>query len=168
MQRQAQCQTCILSVAQGEYISSERLEGIFLRCPLVGQIFVYGNSYKDCIVAVVVPDPVTLIPRCGKAGMPNVVPFKTEGWQESFEALCKSLDVNTMILAEIKGMAREANLKGFEMPKALHLEGSINDLNQGFNVENDLLTSTFKMRRPALLAKYQNAIDKLYLQLEGR
>ena len=153
---------------QGEYISSERLEGIFLRCSLVGQIFVYGNSYKDQILAIVVPDPLSLIPHCTKAGVPDVVPFRTEGWKEGFATLCRRPDVREAVLAEIKEMAKENGLKGFEVPKALYLEGHVNDLNQGFNVENDLLTPTFKLKRPALQAKYQGAIDDLYEQLEGR
>lgn len=37
---------------------------------------------------------------------------------------------------------------GFELPKALYVE------DEAFSVENDLVTPTFKMRRPQLLKKY--------------
>jgi len=35
----------------------------------------------------------------------------------------------------------------------------------GFNVKNDCLTPTFKLKRPQLLARYQAGIDALYKAL---
>lgn len=39
----------------GEYIAVERLENVYKSSPCVEQIFIYGNSYESCLVAVVVP-----------------------------------------------------------------------------------------------------------------
>lgn len=36
----------------------ERLETIFAGCKYVGNIFIYGDSTKSFIVAVVVPEPI--------------------------------------------------------------------------------------------------------------
>ena len=47
----------------------------------------------------------------------------------------------------------------------MHLEGVTNELGQGFSVDNDLLTPTFKVKRPQLLQKYQEAINKMYAEL---
>ena len=33
---------------------------------------------------------------------------------------------------------------------------------QGFNVQNDTLTPTFKLRRPQLLKRYQSEVDTMY------
>jgi len=155
----------IFKLAQGEYIAVERLEGVFLQCELVGQLFVYGNSYKDVLVAIVVPDPLALIPFCLGLGLPDVVPFREEGWKESFAALCQLPVVEEAVLKQITAKGREDKLKGFEIPKAVYLEGEVNDLNQGFSVENDLLTPTFKLKRPKLLAHYQAQVDAMYSRL---
>jgi long-chain acyl-CoA synthetase len=48
-------------VVAGEYIAVERLENVYKGSPSVEQIFIYGNSYESCLVAVVVP-------KVGQAG----------------------------------------------------------------------------------------------------
>ena len=44
-------------------------------------------------------------------------------------------------------------------------EGSVNELAQGFSIENDCLTPTFKLKRPQLLKKYQEAVNTMYTGL---
>jgi long-chain acyl-CoA synthetase len=46
----------IFKLSQGEYIAPEKLENIFIMSELVAQAFVYGDSLKNCIVAVIVPE----------------------------------------------------------------------------------------------------------------
>jgi long-subunit acyl-CoA synthetase (AMP-forming) len=38
---------------------------------------------------------------------------------------------------------------------------------QGFTIETDTLTPTFKLRRPQLLKRYQGSIDRMYEQLDA-
>lgn len=45
-----------ISEFQGEYITPERIESIYLRSKLITQIFVYGESMKSSIIAIVVPN----------------------------------------------------------------------------------------------------------------
>jgi hypothetical protein len=60
---------------------------------------------------------------------------------------------------------KSARLKPFELPVKCVLEGKINTLLQGFSIENDCLTPTFKLKRPQLLKRYQQQIDGMYAQL---
>lgn len=45
----------IFKMSQGEYIAAEHLESVYGKSPLVCQIWIYGNSFKSFVVAVVVP-----------------------------------------------------------------------------------------------------------------
>jgi long-subunit acyl-CoA synthetase (AMP-forming) len=45
------------AMLQGEYIAVEKLEGIYKKASSVEQVWVYGNSFKSTLVAVVVPKP---------------------------------------------------------------------------------------------------------------
>lgn len=46
--------------AAGEYVAPERIEGTLKKASIVQQVFVHGNSFESCVVAVVVPDETTL------------------------------------------------------------------------------------------------------------
>jgi long-chain acyl-CoA synthetase len=52
---------------------------MYIRSLFVAQIFVDGNSLKDCIVAVVVPDEPYLVQYCEQNGIKG-----------SFKELCKN------------------------------------------------------------------------------
>lgn len=47
----------VLKLSQGEFVAVSRLESIFAASPLVRQIFLYGNSSRSYLLAVVVPAP---------------------------------------------------------------------------------------------------------------
>ena len=47
----------VLKLAQGEFVPIAHLEAVFAGAPLVRQIFVYGNSERSSLLAVVVPTP---------------------------------------------------------------------------------------------------------------
>jgi len=54
------------------------------------------------------------------------------------------------------------------MPKDIWLEGQVNALGQGFNIDNDCLTPTLKMRRPQLQKRYQSQIDAMYAGIKRK
>ena len=67
--------------------------------------------------------------------------------------LAKKPEAKKFILDRMIEEGKAAKLKTFELPQAVHLEGTINELNQGFSIDNDCLTPTFKLKRPQLLKK---------------
>jgi fatty acid CoA ligase FadD9 len=47
----------VIKLSQGEFVTISKLEAVFVDSPLVSQIFVYGNSARPYLLAVVVPSP---------------------------------------------------------------------------------------------------------------
>eukprot|EP00051_Salpingoeca_urceolata_P026721 m.478339 g.478339 ORF g.478339 m.478339 type:complete len:663 (+) comp21121_c0_seq1:69-2057(+) len=144
----------IFKLAQGEFVAAEEVENLISKSKFVSQIFVYGNSEKTAVVAVIVPDKdVTLA-----WGQEHHV----EG---DFSAIAGSDAFRAAVLESVKAEGKAAKLASFKVPKAIHIETEINDAEQGFHVENECLTPTFKLRRPQLKKRYEAAIETMYASL---
>ncbi|WJX60227.1 Long chain acyl-CoA synthetase 4 [Trifolium repens] len=135
----------IFKLSQGEYVAVENLENIFSQVPSIESIWVYGNSFEAFLVAVVTPSKQAL-----------------ERWAEEngismdFNSLCEDSRAKGYILEELSKIGKEKKLKGFEFIKAVHLDPVPLDM------ERDLITPTYKKKRPQLLKYYQNVIDNMY------
>ncbi|KAK9803492.1 hypothetical protein WJX73_008668 [Symbiochloris irregularis] len=138
----------IFKLAQGEYLAPEKVEGVYSRSPLVAQSFVYGDSFRSQLVAVVVPDPDNLIPWAAARKLPK-----------DLKQLCQDKTVVDAVLRSMLEQGRTAKLKGFEQVAAIHL------FPDPFSVENGLLTPTFKLKRPQAKQEFQQAIEAMYKTL---
>ena len=135
----------IFKLSQGEYVAAEKVENVMARSAMVLQSFVYGDSLRSYLVAIVVPDPEVVGPWAENRGLPT-----------DPEALCGLPELNQAVLEDVIAQGRKAGLKGFEIPKAIHLHPD------QFSVDNGLLTPTFKLKRPAARKTFQRQIDRLY------
>jgi len=137
----------LFKLAQGEYISPEKIEAQLARSPLIAQAYVEGSSLKSYIVAVVIPDEETLMPWA-----------KNKGIDGDFVKVCQEQRTKDAIMKEIvmMGNAGSKELRGFEIPKAIHLDTEL------FTPENGLVTPTFKLKRAQAKAKYGTIIQDLY------
>ena len=142
----------IFKLAQGEYVAVEALESEYQKAKGVGQVWVYGNSHETQLVAVVVPDPEQLV----SMGLLN------RGASLGQLSDAQKANIRQALLRELTAQAKASRLKGFEVVKQIHLETDVNDMNQGFTIENDCLTPTFKLKRPQLQQRYQKHIDRMY------
>lgn len=138
----------IFKLAQGEYVAVEYLEGVYKRSQFVSQIWVYGNSYKRFLVAIVVPDPEYL-----------GLWAKQNGMSGSYKELTENPKVTEVILKDLERVGKEAKLNGIEFVKAIRVTGD------SFTTDNDLMTPTFKLRRVNLLKGYQKIVDELYAKI---
>ncbi len=66
------------------------------------------------------------------------------------------------VVAELAAKAKSAKLKGFERIPAVLLES------EPFSVENDLMTPSFKLKRPGLKKKYRDTLLQLYEDQKAR
>ncbi|KAI8474564.1 MAG: hypothetical protein J3K34DRAFT_407403 [Monoraphidium minutum] len=136
----------IFKLSQGEYIAVEKLEATYSKAAPVEQVWVYGDSYQAKLVAVVVPKKHALEEWAEGAGKGGA----------SFEELCADPAAAAWVLSQLAAAAKADRLKGFERVAAVHLDAA------PFSVDNDLLTPTYKFKRPALKKHYEAEIAKMY------
>jgi long-chain acyl-CoA synthetase len=139
---------------KGEYIAVEKLEATYAKAQPVEQVWVYGDSYQPKLVAVVVPKRAELEAWAASAGV-------KAGADGDYAALCAAPAAAKWVLGELLAAAKADKLKGFERVAAVHLEP------EPFGVEADLMTPTFKLKRPQLKKRYQGQIDAMYAALEA-
>ncbi|KAG1667988.1 hypothetical protein FOA52_000632 [Chlamydomonas sp. UWO 241] len=139
----------IFKLSQGEYVAVEKVEGVYKKNLLVEQVWVYGSSFKSCLIAVVVPSEAGLMAWASANGVGG-----------TFSEVVATKEARAHVLAELIATGRAEKLKGFEIVRAVKLESS------QFTVEDDLLTPTFKLKRPQLQRKFQAAIDEMYKELQ--
>mmetsp|Transcript_7822 Transcript_7822/g.13408 ORF Transcript_7822/g.13408 Transcript_7822/m.13408 type:complete len:662 (+) Transcript_7822:37-2022(+) len=148
----------IFKLAQGEYVAAEALENVYLKARYVQQLWIYGNSFENFLVAVMVPkvDEVKELARSHNISSDNI------------HDMCNNNLVREAILTELNRVARENKLAGFEFIKAVHFETNIDSMGLGFNIDNDLLTPSLKLKRPQLLQRYKEHIDQMYNKLNAK
>ncbi|KAL0918022.1 hypothetical protein M5K25_013141 [Dendrobium thyrsiflorum] len=135
----------IFKLSQGEYVAVENLENIYGSIAAIDSIWIYGSSFESFLVAVINPN-IQALERWGEE---NDV-------SGEFSCLCENPKAKEYILAELNKTAKAKKLKGFEFIKAIHLDPV------PFDMERDLLTPTFKKKRPQLFNYYQSVIFELY------
>jgi len=151
----------IFKMSQGEYIAVEKIENQYMKSPSLNQIWVYGNSHKSFIIAVVVPNAMWVTAALGNRWTCEAAPASEE-FNSEFEKICTENydEVKKMVIADMK--QNLGKLKGFEKIRDIHMEIKLDNLLQGFNIENNCLTPSFKLKRPQLLARYTNQLKELY------
>lgn len=132
-----------------EYVAAEKIENVLNQSLLIGQNFVYGDSFQSALVAIVVPDEEVVQKWAVDSGDSSLVGL-------SFKELCKKGSLHATIMTEIKQLAKNNGLHGFETPKAIYLDP------EPFTAENGLTTPTFKLKRQQLRDHYQQQIDEMY------
>ena len=126
----------VVKLAQGEFVAVAHLEAVFALAPLVHQIFVYTNSQRTGLLAVVVPT----------ADAAATSGNDTAGL--------------TAALAESLGRTgRDAGLAPWELPLDVLLES------EPFSMANGLLSAAGKLLRPKLTERYGDRLEHRYREL---
>jgi fatty acid CoA ligase FadD9 len=137
----------VLKLAQGEFVSISRLEEIYTAgSALLRQVYLYGNSVRSYLLAVLVPQ------QGGEPGAgshpgerPGALP-----------------DIKRTLRGEIERIAAREGLRGYEVPRDFLIE------TEPFSQENALLTESNKPARARLRARYGERLEALYTSIEQR
>ena len=127
----------------GKYVAPAPLEEKLRLSPYIANIMVDGTN-RPYNVAVIVPDFESLKKFATDAGLAF----------SSNEELVKKPEVQTLIRAEIDKFGSE--FKGFERPEKFVLA------TEDFTTDNSMLTPSLKVKRRNVMAKYGDAIARLY------
>ena len=126
----------VQKLSQGEFVTVSKLEAVFGDSPLVGQIYVYGNSARAYLLAVVVPTTDALSRSGGDIA-----------------------SLKPLIGDSLKNVAKAAGLQSYEIPRDFIVETT------PFTLENGLLTGIRKPARPKLKQHYGQRLERLYTEL---
>ncbi|MCX2710765.1 carboxylic acid reductase [Mycolicibacterium sp. J2] len=124
----------VQKLSQGEFVTISKLEAAYGVSPLVHQIFVYGNSTRPYLLAVVVPSERALADYRDPA------------------------ELKAMIAESLRTTAATAELQPYEIPQDFLVE------TEPFTVENGMLTGIGKLARPTLKARYGERLEQLYVE----
>jgi long-chain acyl-CoA synthetase len=123
----------VLKLAQGEYISPERIENVYLaNCGWMATAYVHGDSHQSSLVGIfgVAPD---MFPAFAS----KVLGEKIEiGDVEKLKAAASNKKVEQAVLKELDRIGRKSKFNSWERVKAVRL------FLDPFTVENQLLTPT--------------------------
>jgi fatty acid CoA ligase FadD9 len=126
----------VLKLAQGEFVAVARLEAVFSSAALVRQIFVYGNSERPYLLAVVVPT------------------------DDAVARFADDADGLKAVLHEsLRQSAKLAELQSYEVPVDFLVE------TEPFSEDNGLLSGVGKLLRPKLKEHYAERLEQLYADL---
>ena len=143
----------VLKLAQGEYISPERIENVYLaHLSFLSQAFVHGDSMQTFLVAIFGVMPETFAPFASKVlGKPIAATDL-----QAIDAACKNAKVRAAVVKELDRVGRKNSFAGFERVRNAYL------YLEPFTIDNELLTPTLKLKRPQAVKKYRAELDELY------
>jgi long-chain acyl-CoA synthetase len=123
----------VLKLAQGEYISPERIEGVYLNgCNYLAQAYVHGDSVQTFLVAIFGVQPDTFASFASKVLQREVSATDLN----QIRAAAAEEKIRQAVLKDLDRIGRKNKFAGYERVKncRLYLEP--------FSIENELLTPT--------------------------
>ena len=131
----------VVKLSQGEFVTLWRLESLFSGgSPCLDQVYLYANSQRAFLLAVVVPHWAAVQERLGKDPAPAAV--------------------KQLLRQELNQVAGASRLAAYEVPRDFLVETG------RWTRENGLLTGVNKPARPQLRERYGERLEALYQQIE--
>lgn len=124
----------VLKLAQGEYISPERLEGVVLsELGYVAQAYIHGDSTQTFLVAIFGVAPDLFAAYASKVLGRTIAPTDVDALKESLD----DDKVRRAVLRDLERTAKKHKFAGYERIRNVSLKI------EPFTIENNLLTPTY-------------------------
>jgi len=143
----------VLKLAQGEYISPERIENVYLaNCGWLASAYVHGDSHQAFLVAIfgVAPD---LFPQFASKVLGETI---EQGDAAKINEALRNKKVEKAVLQELERVGKKSKFNSYERVKNVRL------FLDPFTVENQLLTPTLKLKRPQTAKAFRKHLDDCY------
>ncbi|KAI1447449.1 acetyl-CoA synthetase-like protein [Annulohypoxylon stygium] len=148
----------VLKLSQGEYISPERIENVFMgNSNLIASAFVHGEPSQSTLVGIFGVDPATFGPFAGKILKKTIEAGDIEG----VKAATQDPRVVKAFVKQLEDIAKKYKFNGYERVRNCLLAV------EPFTVENELLTPTLKLKRPQTVRKFRADIDRMYDEINS-
>lgn len=123
----------VLKLAQGEYVSPERLENVYMgNSNLITMAYVHGDGTQSSLVGIFGVDPVTFAPFASKVLKKTIAPEDLD----AIRAATKDPQVLKAFVQHLDNIGRKNKFNGYERVRVALLEI------EPFTIENGLLTHT--------------------------
>lgn len=123
----------VLKLAQGEYISPERIENVYLgNIPVLATAYVHGDGKESTLVAVFGIDPENFAPFASKILKKEI----TAADPGALKAAANSPEVKKSLMKRLDEVGRRQKFNSYERVRNIYL-----DIDP-FTVENELFTPT--------------------------
>ncbi|KKK19122.1 hypothetical protein P175DRAFT_0501604 [Aspergillus ochraceoroseus IBT 24754] len=143
----------VLKLAQGEYISPERLEGLCMsELGYFSQAYIHGDSVQTFLIGVFGVQPELFAPFASKVLGQTIEATDLE----RIKAVLNDDKIRKAVLKDLERVAKKHRLAGYERVKNCAL------MVEPFTVDNNLLTPTLKLKRPPVVKQYRQLLDQLY------
>ena len=142
----------LFKLSQGEYVAPDKVQKILMNSKYVNQLFLHGDSLFNYAIALVYPeinDCIAFLKENKKMG-------DIDYDRITYDDLCGNKIMEEEIIKDCNIVGRKLGLKGFELPKKIRI------INEGFTPQNNLMTSTLKLKLKEIRMKYNDVLKQLY------
>jgi len=136
----------LVKLQMGEYVALSKVENVLKNSSFVQIPMVYAESTKSYCIVLVCPQPPALQALGESLGL----------GKKDLPTLCADAKVIKAVADDLKKVCKAAKLATFEIPTKVVL------VDDEWSVDNDMLTSTMKVKRKPIADKHKGQIQAVY------
>jgi len=141
----------LVKLQAGEYVSLGKVETALSHCIYVESVCVYGDGFRNFMVALVVPKRKAMAQLAEKLGLPT-----NEEDPQLWYTLCADTQLNAAVLKDMQQVSSKYGLERFEVPQKIFLTPEL------WTPDTGLVTDAFKLKRKPIQERFQEEIERMY------